>query len=123
MTGLVIAEVALLVARRDGNAEPAVGRGVAIDAGDLGCHAVAVLYRIVNHSLDAKTCNHIRIIKRSCRLDINRGAHTAAWQSSLAGFIDIDRRNRFRRQVGKIEGPFGTLLIVLDGSAGHLPTV
>src|SRR3546814_11251335 len=105
----VVAEVALLVAAAQGDAELAVGKGVAEDSRYLAGEVVA-LHRVrevagggVVDALDADAGEEAGVVERARGLDVDRRADAAGGRRRAAGLVDLDFGDRFGRQVGDVE--------------------
>ena len=127
--GVVVAEVALLVAAAQGDAELAVGEGVAEDARDLAGEVVA-LQRIreiagggVVDARDADVGEEARVVERPRGLDVDRRADAAGGRRRAAGLVDLDCGDRFGRQVGEIERARVGGVGGLDARGRHLAAV
>ena len=125
---LVVAQVAFLVAGRQGDTETLVGRGIGVDARNFrggGAHAAAdivrhVLGRGVVHALDADAGMHAGAAQGTRRHHVDGGANAARWRFGAARFVDLDLGNRFRGQVGEVEG---AAVQVAQVGGGHLAAI
>src|SRR5690606_25841028 len=106
--GLVVAEVAVLVAAAQGDAQAPVGEGVGEDARQfagplLALHrAGQVVDRAVVHGLEPDA-GQGPAVERTRGADVDGGADAAGGRGGAAGLVDLDRRDRLGGEVGEVE--------------------
>ena len=126
---LAEAEVALLVAAGQGDAELAVEVALAEDARDLGGDIVTLqrlgqvaVGRVV-HGLHADIDDRLGL-QRPSGADVDRRADAAGRNGRAAGLVDLHARDRFRRQVGEVEcARVGHAGAVAVARGRHLPAI
>src|SRR5690606_3382212 len=105
----VVAEVAVLVAAAERDAEAAVGEGLGKDAREfagplLAAHrAGQVAHRPIVHRLEADAGQGAGV-ERACGADVDGRADAAGGRRRAAGLVDLHRRDRLGGQVGEVEG-------------------
>src|SRR5690606_26744065 len=105
---LVVAEVAVLPAAGQGDAEAVVGEGMAEDARHLAGPAIApdrvrqVAGGSVVHRLDAEV-GDVAGFQRTRGLDVDGRADAAGGGRRAAGLVDLHAGDRLRGQVGEVE--------------------
>ena len=101
--GFDAAGVALLVAGVEAHAPGLVFVGIAEDAVDFGSDLRLERRRFVVHALGADIQHHAVVVQRTRGLDVDGGTNAARRNIGARGLVDLDRADRFRRQVGEVE--------------------
>src|SRR5690606_10517366 len=124
----VVAQVAVLVAAGQGDAEALVGEGAAEDAGVFAGPRVAlhrarqVAGRGVVHALDAEVGDR-PAFQLPGGLDVDGRADAAGGRGRAAGLVNLHACDCLGRQVGEVERARVGGVGGLDAGGGHLPAV